>query len=266
MGKTAMRVWLASAGIMVLGLAAIVVAHRGPEGPSVESLEAFLLDESPSVRAAAAEALGQRFPDGAHAAPMLVELVEDEDPVVADAAARALDSLAVVGASVVADAVPNLVVDGTGGPLYLLASSSPTWDDIESCVSEDGSSAFAATALIVAPYRPAELLDRLAVWSAGHSSPWSRERPAACAAAAMLGVDLISGRHRRPSGEDEELRIGVTRRAKDWMRSGEPFQAFAGARPPARDAVPLLERLRASEFGRVRVAAAQALRRIRRSK
>jgi len=73
-------------------------ARAGDAKRTVDVIETDLVSDDPAVRAKAATELTDRFPDGAVAVPMLVDLLDDESPDVVAAAARAIDSMALAGA------------------------------------------------------------------------------------------------------------------------------------------------------------------------
>src|SRR6266850_1961590 len=74
------------------------VATAGDAPRAIDVIENDLVADDAAVRAKAAAELVDRFPDGAVAVPMLVDLLDDEAPEVVAAAARAIDSMAVAGA------------------------------------------------------------------------------------------------------------------------------------------------------------------------
>ena len=83
-------------------LAALAVASDASAGDApraIAAIENDLVADDPAVRAKAAGELTDRFPDGAVAVPMLVDLLDDESPEVVAAAAKAIDSMAVAGAT-----------------------------------------------------------------------------------------------------------------------------------------------------------------------
>jgi hypothetical protein len=83
---------------LVAAFAAHDVARAGDAPRAIDAIENDLVADDPAVRAKAAAELTDRFPDGAVAVPMLVDLLDDESPDVVAAAAKAIDSMAVAGA------------------------------------------------------------------------------------------------------------------------------------------------------------------------
>jgi hypothetical protein len=77
-------------------------ATAGDAPRAIDAIENDLVVDDPAVRAKAALELVDRFPDGAVAVPMLVDLLDDESLEVVAAAAKAIDSMAVSGAGVLA--------------------------------------------------------------------------------------------------------------------------------------------------------------------
>ncbi len=89
--------FLAATTLTILALACRD-ATAGDAPRAIDVIENDLVADDPSVRAKAARELVDRFPDGAVAVPMLVDLLDDESPDVVAAAAKAIDSMAVAGA------------------------------------------------------------------------------------------------------------------------------------------------------------------------
>ena len=83
---------LAAAGVLC------DTARAGDDKRAIDVIENDLVADDAAVRAKAAAELTDRFPDGAVAVPMLVDLLDDESPEVVAAAARAIDAMAVAGA------------------------------------------------------------------------------------------------------------------------------------------------------------------------
>jgi hypothetical protein len=77
----------------LLALAPSDVARAGDVQRAIADLENDLVADDPAVRAKAADELSGRFPDGAVAVPMLVDLLDDESPEIAAAAAKAIDAM-----------------------------------------------------------------------------------------------------------------------------------------------------------------------------
>ena len=86
--------------VVALGAAVLVpdgAARAGDAPRAIAAIENDLVADDAAVRAKAAAELTDRFPDGAVAVPMLVDLLDDESPEVVKAAAKAIDSMAVAG-------------------------------------------------------------------------------------------------------------------------------------------------------------------------
>jgi hypothetical protein len=99
--RTSVRKLLAAAALAVIALLPTDTARAG-EPRAIAAIEDDLVADDPAVRAKAAAELTSRFPDGAVAVPMLVDLLDDESPEVVAAAASAIDAMAVAGAGPVA--------------------------------------------------------------------------------------------------------------------------------------------------------------------
>jgi len=116
-----MRAWrgLLVATALLAASAAHDVATAGDAPRAVADIETDLVADDPALRATAAAELADRFPDGAVAVPMLVDLLDDESPEVVAAAAKAIDSMAVDGAAALAahyarhpNSGPSVILDG----------------------------------------------------------------------------------------------------------------------------------------------------------
>jgi hypothetical protein len=112
---------------------AVAGPTRAGDAPrTVDVIENDLVADDPAVRAKAAAELTDRFPDGAVAVPMLVDLLDDESPDVVAAAAKAIDSMAVAGAARLTTYLTNDANWMPGSPLasrlpVLLDFKTPTF-------------------------------------------------------------------------------------------------------------------------------------------
>ena len=120
-----MRAWrgLLVATALLAASAAHDVATAGDAPRAVDAIESDLVADDPAVRAKAAAELTDRFPDGAVAVPMLVDLLDDESPEVVAAAAKSLDAFAVAGAPALTASGPARL--GLSTPLQVSAPSEP---------------------------------------------------------------------------------------------------------------------------------------------
>ena len=93
------------------------VARAGDAPRAVAAIENDLVAGDPAVRAKAAAELADRFPDGAVAVPMLVDLLDDESPDVAAAAAKSIDSMALASVAPLAKFFADETNWKAGAPL-----------------------------------------------------------------------------------------------------------------------------------------------------
>jgi hypothetical protein len=210
-----------------------VAAHAGDAPRAIDAIENDLVADDPAVRAKAAAELTDRFPDGAVAVPMLVDLLDDEDPAVVAAAAKAIDSMAIAGAkplvAVLVDAsnwspsshmleqVAGLLRTGSPNPEYVIHARSTAFaPSVEQltiaalCRPRDFDKT--ATPLLLSAYR----------------SGSGEARPLAAAALAMHGGDALWAARLTPESEADR-----TSPAKEMLRLVESdldVESWAGCR------------------------------------
>lgn len=218
-------------------------AHAQDAKRPIAAIEDDLVADDPKVRAKAAAELEGRFPEGAAAIPLLVDLLDDESAEVGSAAGRAIDSMVIQGASVVLRWCENSahfnVKSKFGGELPALALESAmpdvasmldTPDLLSGAVPPDLPmlSAFSdyhmwwpETHLLIAVFR--------------RSTPQTRE--AAAAALAMQAADALYTKGL--AFRSDPARASVIKRAVALLEREDELQSWVGAR--------LLSRLRGTD-------------------
>ena len=181
---------------------------------AIPAIENDLVTDDPTIRARRALELVGRFPDGAVAVPMLVDLLDDESPEVVQAAAKAIDALAVAGAKSLADwcrddkrfraAMP-------GEPDREFAG----WLEAEGCKhtraldlfvnflkSRLNTAAADAACVTAALVTFDDLRDPMTCLASTARRSEGDSRTIAAAALAMLGSDALAARGPAPDGND----------------------------------------------------------------
>jgi hypothetical protein len=214
----------AFAAALAVGDGQVVAA----EPRAVAVIENDLLADGPAVRVKAALELADRFPDGAVAVPMLVDLLDDESPDVVAAAARAIDSMSVTAAAALADFLADDRRWSADGWLHRIASSAcggyagePGWSAVGRPHQSPSIDQLAAASLFPADRYVPRILDA------------AREgdddvRAAAATALTMTGVvelDRVREFGRVPS----PARSAAAAKAVALLRSDDHLKAWAGA-------------------------------------
>jgi len=221
---------------LVAASAAHDVARAGDAPRAIDAIENDLVADDPSVRAKAALELVDRFPDGAVAVPILVDLLDDESPDVVAAAARAIDSMAVAGAGVFAktfvsspDANPNVPL-ADAYRWNVVSPRVPAGKDTASkLASLGGASLYSRLRDLDEP----RLLMRLVATARAEQGDLSL---VAAAALALEAADRLADRRTAPSFHP--LRGTAAATWLDLLNSDDPIKAWAAAR--------MLGRLRAT--------------------
>ena len=221
-------------GAVVLAALAVASDARAGDAPrAIDVIENDLVADDPAVRAKAAAELTDRFPDGAVAVLMLVELLDDESPEVVKAAAKSIDAMAVSAAGVLADYLaddarwrpdswlPRICGPMSGSPPGLNPDSAFRFKDA------DAADEFVAAALFPERRYVPRLLH--AARTEGTT------RTLASAALAMAGVVLAEDEHELPSPASRARSQAATK-AVALLKARDGVKSWAGAS--------LLERLR----------------------
>ncbi len=235
------KVFAFSIALLALNAATDGAARGGDEKQrAIAVIENDLVADDPAVRLRAAAELTDRFPDGAVAVPMLVDLLDDEDAAVVAAAARAIDSMAVAGAPVLTAFCmersrfegPNCFGRTLEG-LVTLYISNPldgfgVEDDPDDPLTVERC---AAAAVVIRDHAPGEVWWRAAAVAAFRRTEGAT-REMTAVALAMLGADAVA--ERSIALTDDNRRAPAARALVPLIESDYAVQAFCGARIAAR--------------------------------
>jgi hypothetical protein len=231
---------LGGAALCVAALAAAGDAARAGDAPrAIAAIEDDLVADDPAVRAKGAAELTDRFPDGAVAVPMLVDLLDDESPEVVAAAAKAIDEMAIAGAASLCQYVdresrsPSRTASALNWLLPVIASlPGPRAEDLDTANADRNfprSSAVPAIGALV----PWQLRRAAVAVLMPMTQDRTGERPTlARAAIAMLGADDVSAR--RAAAYTSPERTAAATSTFSLLRSDRDLRAWMGVRIVAR--------------------------------
>lgn len=241
-----MRV-VAAVVLAVLAFASDVRAEEFQR--AIPAIENDLLTDDPTIRARRAIELVGRFPDGAVAVPMLVDLLDDESPEVVQAATKAIDALAVAGAKSLADwclddarfraAMPGAPDRDVAGWLQALPHTQARASDVFAVAlnARLDSLAIGATCVAAALVRFDDVRDPMTCLLSIARRAEGDSRTNAAAALAMLGADALTARGLAPVENDSRAASAVS--AVKLVDSDLDVRSWCGLR--------LLARLRPSD-------------------
>jgi hypothetical protein len=211
-------------------------ATAGDTPRAVAAIADDLVADDAGVRAKAAAELAGRVPDGAVAAPMLIDLLDDEDPAVVAAAARALDSMSVAGVTVLVEAC---------GKRELLAAKATYDKEFSTVVAAyfieprdafaEGVPATASACLqaaLLAPGVGSWTDDQVPRWETAllhaHRTGTNDAGPLAVAGLAMLGADALAAHGIAPA--EDPRRVAAARALVPLVASDDVLVSWCGAR------------------------------------
>jgi hypothetical protein len=220
----------------LVGALAVVDCGR-VAGRAVDAIENDLVADDATVRAHATAELADRFPDGAVAVPMLVDLLDDESPDVVAAAAKSLDSMALDAAPLLTEFCADRA-NFSGEKRFgrrmqgllslVLFNPRDAFDMFDSTppapVTSDGCA--------LAAFAPMEYPPHLRWWRLGAVDAFRRSsgdtRKMAAAALAMFGEDAVAERRIAPPADPR--RVAAAEALVPLLKSDVAVQAYCGAR------------------------------------
>ena len=224
-------------------------ARAGDEPRAVDAIENDLVAGDPAVRARAAAELNDRFPDGAVAVPMLIDLLDDESPDVVAAAISAIDSMTVAAAGSLAKWLLNDAnfngplppTDGTFAEVLNTLTPLKSARAVEVFISATDGHPYGPAepgAGVIAAVMPfSEITNGMSCLLAIHRGSTGDTRVFAAAALAMLGSDGLVARGFEPP--PNQARAAAAASAVRLVNSGSDLRSWCGSR--------ILSRLRAAD-------------------
>lgn len=226
---------------LVTALVGVLAARddvvRGGDAPrAIDAIASDLVADEPTVRAKAAAELVDRFPDGAVAVPMLVDLLDDESPDVAAAAARTLDSMSVAGAIVLTESCADrarLAAKARYGKAFADVVAGYSIGPDDALADDEPVTAGACLlAALLAPGEGAWVFDPVPRWEAAllgaHRRGKDDAQALAAAGLAMLGADALASHGVAPTADARH--VAAAKALVPLVASDDVMQSWCGAR------------------------------------